>query len=124
MQAVRTVGKVRPARAARDTATGHKQLDVVLLLNEELNRLMRKPGLRTLPGVMRGPATAAGLSSLQCFLEAGFDASADMHGADDFLTTIRLREMILISALFDDNLVACETKLRNLLAALPSVGLI
>lgn len=107
---------IRCWRQVGDTAARHKQLDVVLLLGEELNLLTRKPGLRTLLRMMRGPATAAGLSSLQGFLEAGFDAFAGMHGTDDFLTTLRLRETTLIRALFDDELVACETKLRNLFA--------
>lgn len=104
-------------RRVGDAAARHRQLDVVLLLGEELDRLTRKPGLRMLLRMMRGPAAAAGLSSLQGFLESGFDAFADMRGAGDFLSTIRLREGELISALFDDELVACETKLRNLLAA-------
>lgn len=108
-------------REVADAAARHRQLDVVLLLGEELNRLTRKPGLRTLLRMMRGPAAAAGLSALQGFLEAGFDAFADMRGADDFLTTIRQRETELIAALFGDDLAVCETKLGNLIKA-PAAG--
>ncbi len=102
-------------RSVADSATRHRQLEVVQLLGQELDRLTRKPGLRTLLKLMRGPASAAGLSSLQKFLEAGFDAFADMRGADEFLQTIRVRETELIRSLFDDAAVACETKLIHLM---------
>ena len=104
-------------RRVGDAAARHQQLDVVLLLGDELDRLTRMPGLRTLLRMMRGPASAAGLSSLQGFLESGFDAFANMRGATDFLATLRLRETVLIGALWNDELVECETKMRNLLAA-------
>jgi hypothetical protein len=103
-------------RAVADIAARHRQVDVVLLLGEELNRLTRKPGLRTLLRMMRGPAAAGGLSALQGFLEAGFDAFADMRGADTFLATIRQRETALIAALFCDDLAVSESKLANLVA--------
>lgn len=102
-----------------DSAARHRQLDVVQLLGHELDRLTHKPGLRTLLKLMRGPASAAGLSSLQRFLEAGFDAFANMRGADEFLALIRLRETELIRSLFDDTPVTCETKLVHLLASGP-----
>lgn len=103
-------------RLAGDTAARRIQLDVILLLDEEFNRLTRKPRLHTLLRMMRVPATVEGLSSLQDYLEAGFDAFADMHCAHDFLTAIRLREAILIRALYDDERFACKTKQRNLFA--------
>lgn len=104
-------------RCVADAAARHRQLDVVLVLGQELNRLTRKPGLRTLLKMMRTPAAAAGLSSLQGFLEAGFDAFADMRGADEFLKLIQQRETEWIRTLFEDDLAACETKLAHLLAA-------
>ena len=72
-------------RRVADSATRHEQLQVVLALGESLNSLTGKPGLRTLLKMMRAPAAAAGLGSLQNFLETGFDAFAAMRGADDFL---------------------------------------
>jgi len=69
--------------------------------------------------MMRGPAAAAGLSSLQHFLETGFDTFAAMAkrpgGAEAFLEIIRLRETGLIDLLFDAELVACETELGRIL---------
>lgn len=63
-----------------DAGARQRQLDVVLHLGHELNHLTRTLGLRMLLKMMRRPAAAAGLSSLQHFLEAGFDAFADMRG--------------------------------------------
>ena len=69
-----------------DNDSRQRQLAVVLELGHALNRLTRMPGLRTMLKMMRRPAGVAGLESLQKFLEAGFDAFADMRGADEFLT--------------------------------------
>ncbi|WP_048439527.1 hypothetical protein [Caenimonas sp. SL110] len=91
------------------------QLSVVLDIGARMARLTRTPGLRTLLRMMRGPATAAGLSSLQRFLETGFDTFAAMAkqpgGAEEFLQTIHRREAALIQMLFDGPVVACETEL-------------
>ena len=106
---------IRCWRLVSDIAARHRQLEVVLLLGQELNRLTRKPGLRTLLKMMRHPAGAAGLSSLQHFLESGFDAFADMRGAEEFLAIIRQRETEWIRSLFEHPAVTCETKLNQLL---------
>ena len=110
---------VRCWQSVADSAARHRQLNVVQLLGQELDRLTRKPGLRTLLKLMRGPATAAGLNSLQRFLEAGFDAFANMRGADEFLALIRLRETELIRTLFEETPVASETTLLRLMAGSP-----
>lgn len=111
---------VRCWRGAGDAAARHQQLEVVLQLGQALNRLTRTLGLRTLLKMMRHPAAAAGLTSLQHFLESGFDAFAGMRGADEFLRSIRDREREWIRSLFEDEPVACETQLRHLLAAFPA----
>lgn len=107
IQCWRMVGN-RPARL--------RQLDVVMHLGRELDRLTRMRGLRGLLKMMRAPAAAAGLSSLQGFLEAGFDAFAEMKGASEFLSLIEKRESVWINALFDDDAVTCETNLLQLFA--------
>ena len=103
-------------RQVADPAARHRQLDVVVALGRSLNSLTGKPGLRTLLRMMRGPASTAGLGSLQKFLEAGFDAFQTMRGADEFLKLITQRETDWIARLFDEDSVACETKLCALLA--------
>ncbi|HEY3046250.1 MAG TPA: hypothetical protein VGJ72_02140 [Polaromonas sp.] len=107
-------------RRVADVAARHRQLEVVLHLGQELNHLTRMPGLRTLLKMMRRPAAAAGLDALQYFLETGFDAFANMRGANEFLNLIKQRETEWIRALFDDEPVTCATKLAHLLAASPS----
>ena len=95
------------------------QLETVLEIGREMARLTRMPGLRLMLKMMRGPAAAANLSSLQRFLETGFDTFAAMAkrtgGAERFLETIRERESALIAMLFDTELVACETELARIL---------
>lgn len=108
-------------RRVADPATRQQQLEIVLALGQSLNGLTRKPGLRTLLKMMRGPAAAAGLGSLQRFLESGFDAFQTMRGADEFLLLIAERETDWIQRLFEEDAVACETKLTQLLASDQSI---
>ena len=107
---------IRCWRMVGDRPARLRQLDVVLHLGRELDRLTRIRGLRSLLKMMRTPAAAAGLSSLQGFLEAGFDAFAGMKGASEFLALIEKRETVWIGAFFDDDAVTCETKLHQLFA--------
>ena len=91
------------------------QLATVMTVGNELDHLTRIPGLRRLLKMMRGPASLAGLGSLQRFLESGFDTFASMgadgDGARHFLNTVQLREAGLIEQLFVVNRVACEEKI-------------
>ena len=93
-----------------------RQLANVLEVGRELDRLTRLPGLRLTLRMMRRPAQAAGLSSLQSFLETGFDTFAAMSGkgtgARDFLALIQTRESALIEALFSADLNAVKASIR------------
>lgn len=95
LQAWREVGR-RPER--------EQQLEGVLRIGRELDHLTRMRGLRMMLKMMRGTANAAGMGSLQRFLEAGFDTFASMGkqngGTGYFLTTVQAREAALISDLF------------------------
>lgn len=95
------------------------QLSVVLRIGHEMVGLTRTPGLRLMLRMMRAPASAAGLGSLQRFLELGFDTFADLarnrQNAEAFLEVIARREAALIRLLFDATFVACETTLRETL---------
>lgn len=99
------------------------QLRTVIAIGREMARLTRTPGLRLMLKMMRGPAAAAGLSSLQRFLESGFDTFSAMAkrpgGAEAFLDTVQTRESHLIAMLFDAGLVACETQLAATLGQAP-----
>lgn len=76
------------------------QIDLTVAIGAALEQLTRKPLLRQALRLMRGPATAAGMSELQRFLETGFDTFRAMRGAVDFLQVVRQREEALAQALF------------------------
>ena len=69
-----------------------QQIELIAAVGMALDRLVRKPMVRTALGVMRKPAHLAGLSALQDFLERGFEAFSHMRGADEFIATIVARE--------------------------------
>ncbi len=81
-----------------------QQLDLVMTIGQDLDKLTKTRGLRLLLRLMHGPAQAAGLLDLQRFLEIGFDTFAQMgrlpSGATGFLRLINARESELINALF------------------------
>lgn len=106
----RTVGR----RADRQ-----RQLANLLALGTEMSRLTRLPGLRMMLRMMRAPAMAAGLGSLQRFLESGFDTFAAVAkvpgGAERFLATIREREEGLMLLLFDEEPAVAAMELCSVL---------
>ncbi len=95
----------------------HFQLESVIAIGEELGRLTKIVGLRTMLSAMRGPATLAGLSSLQRFLESGFDAFKSLtirdKGPAKFLDVIRARETRFMNLLFDGTAEAIRAALEN-----------
>ena len=120
---LRPAGYIGAWRAVARRADREAQLNRVLEIGRELQRLTRAPGLRLMLKMMRAPAAAAGMGALQRFLEAGFDTFAAMArhagGADGFLDIIRQRESALITMLFDADLVDCETELARTLGQAP-----
>ncbi|MBC7939412.1 MAG: hypothetical protein H7Z19_06535 [Chitinophagaceae bacterium] len=77
-----------------------RQIELLLQVGLALDRLTRRALLRHSLRLMRGPAQAAGLGSLQRFLETGFDTFREMNGAQGFLDTIATRERQLAARLF------------------------
>ena len=112
-------GYVQAWKAVGRADDRQRQLETVVAIGAELARLTRLPGLRMMLRMMRGPASAAGMSSLQRFLEAGFDTFGAVTkvpgGAERFLATIREREQQLMQLLFSADPVACETELARIL---------
>jgi hypothetical protein len=78
-----------------------QQIDLVELTGRELDKLVRLPLMGSALRMMRKPAALAGLSTLQQFLERGFDAFYSMKGADDFLRLVSQRERDLMQSLYD-----------------------
>jgi hypothetical protein len=87
----RTVGRA---------ADRERQIALTLEIGSALDRFVKNALLRGSLRMMRGPAQAAGLGSLQDFLESGFDAFRGMRGAAYFLNTIAARERELATKLF------------------------
>lgn len=96
-----------------------EQLRAVIAIGQELVALTRRRGLHAMLRMMRGPAAAAGLHSLQRFLESGFDTFAAMSRqpglAEGFLSVVDSRESQLIDSLFDQPEPMAAQLLRDLL---------
>lgn len=94
-----------------------RQLEIVLTVGKDLDRLTRAPGLRLMLRMMRGPARAAGLGSLQDFLETGFDTFAKMTGkgrsAETFVRTIQTRESTWIENLSYGDTTQCVAAIQT-----------
>jgi hypothetical protein len=84
------------------------QLQLVLGMGGALDAFTRRAWIIAALRLMRGPAHAAGLASLQMFLEAGMSSFRSMHGAAEFLETVRGRESRLIDALFTASALASK----------------
>ena len=93
-------------QAAGMPAARAQQLAITQAIGRALDGLTRSRLMRSSLRLMRGPAQAAGLASLQRFLEAGFDAFGAMQGADDFLRWVGEREQALAAALFAPDALA------------------
>ncbi len=77
-----------------------QQIELMLRVGEALDGFTRSPWLRHSLRLMRAPATAAGLSALQRFLETGFDTFKAMRGGRELLDTIAMRERQMAAQLF------------------------
>jgi hypothetical protein len=87
-------------RVAGRRADRERQIELTSEIGEYLDKVVRKPMVRTLVKLARKPAHAAGFGLLQEFLERGLDAFEAMHGADEFLRTVRDRERRAMVRLF------------------------
>ena len=117
VDAWRSVGR-RPDREA--------QLGIVMGIGRELAFLTRTPGLRTMLRMMRPAAAAAGLGSLQEFLEAGFQTVGELARQrgelERFLSLIQAREKKLMDQLFDAAQASCEVALAPVYGAAGEAG--
>ena len=102
-------------RSVDNREAREQQLATVLDLGRSLDGLTRTPGLRMLLKMMRRPAEAAGLGSLQKFLEGGFDAFSSMRGAGPFLGQVEQREAHWLTLLFESDPAVSARALHDLL---------
>jgi hypothetical protein len=87
-------------RQAGRRADRERQIELMDEIGTYLDGVVRKPIVRGLVRLARGPAHAAGFGLLQEFLERGLTAFEAMHGAGEFLRTIRARELRIMERLF------------------------
>ncbi|MGA0612294.1 FFLEELY motif protein [Caldimonas sp. KR1-144] len=99
--ALDAIDYVRAWQAVGRRTDREAQISLVREIGFALDRYTRMPMLFASLRMMRGPARVAGLSSLQHFLESGFDTFKSMHGAQVFLDLIGERESAMVAALFD-----------------------
>ncbi len=101
---------LRAWQATGEIAARARQIELVMRVGEALDRHTRSFVLRASLKAMRGPARAAGMGSLQAFLEDGFEAFGAMRGSQEFLATIHARETALAKRLFDPAAVSAVTR--------------
>ena len=87
-------------RACANRDVRAQQIALIGSVGRGLDRYVHAPLLRRTLAAMRVPARAAGLTTLQRFLERGVAGFARMGGASQFLETIDTRETALMNAIF------------------------
>jgi hypothetical protein len=86
-------------RRAGEFGLRARQIELIGEVGAALDHFVHKRFVRGSLMMMRKPAHLAGLGALQEFLERGFAAFRAMHGAQEFLATIRARETALHDAI-------------------------
>lgn len=88
-------------QATGQPAQRQRQIDLMLHVGRALVAHTRRPMLKRMLKLMRTPAAAAGLATLQSFLEEGFESFASLPDADAFLRSVHDRETQLCLRLFE-----------------------
>jgi hypothetical protein len=76
-----------------------RQIELVVAVGTDLDKVVAKPLLGRMLALSRKPARVAGFGELQEFLERGFEAFRHMGGAAEFLKTIEAREKAILERL-------------------------
>jgi hypothetical protein len=91
---------IRDLNREFDLGSPQRQIELLGSIGKYLDHVVRKPIIRTLVRLARRPAHAAGFGTMQEFLERGLDAFEAMHGAGEFLATLREREVRAMERMF------------------------
>ena len=79
-----------------------KQIDMIIAIGRDLERLVRHRMIGWTLRVARGPAYRAGWNELQDFLEHGYAAFRHMGKADKFLNAVHDRELQILDNIYRD----------------------
>lgn len=90
----------RAYRATGTPETRGRQIDLIVDLGRDLDRVVRLPMIAGVLRIARAPALAAGLGEMHAFLERGYAAFRSMRGADEFLAVVATRERAAMRRLF------------------------
>lgn len=88
---IRSLDEARYGEIYRETGLPRlrrRQIGLIVAVGRSLDAAVKRHGVHRLLRASRLPARAAGMSELQGFLERGFDAFAQLGGADRFLERI------------------------------------
>ena len=77
------------------------QIDYIEQLGLDLAKVVKLPGIGFILKMARTPAALAGLSTLQAFLENGFDAFKQLGDVSQFIVPLVAEERRLMQALFE-----------------------
>ncbi len=83
-------------RASGRVADRRRQIELIGVVGQALERFVRLPFLHSALLMMRVPARLAGFGELQDFLERGFAAFRGIGEADEFLGVVTTRESALL----------------------------
>ena len=76
------------------------QIELINEVGHMVNTTTRIPLVATTLKVARGPVSRAGWHELHNWIERGFTAFQQMHGGEEFLSTIYEREMYILGRIF------------------------
>jgi hypothetical protein len=96
-------------RAVDRAADRRRQIELVVRIGADLDRLVRRSWVMLALRAAHVPAHAAGLGALQDFLERGFAAFRKMKSARPLLAAIRERETRLMAALLSGSVDPFES---------------
>lgn len=100
---LRSLDPARYAEVYRDAGLPRlrqRQINLIVAVGRSLDAAVQRHGVHRILKASRLPARAAGLSELQGFLERGFDAFAQLGGAEHFLGRIERGESEISRRLF------------------------
>ena len=80
-----------------------RQIELIDQIGHMVDITTKIPMIATTLKVVRGPVSRAGWHDLHTWIERGFFAFRDMHGAKEFLATIHDREMTFLKRIFDSD---------------------
>ncbi len=79
------------------------QIKLIDQIGHMVDITTRIPMIATTLKIVRAPVTAAGWGDLHDWIQRGFLAFKQMHGANEFLATIHEREMAMLDAAIPDH---------------------